>query len=105
MKFAWSGFRSLLAFAIMAVTSADPANSLAAGAAPCAAGCWASAAEENIVRIVKNTCARMTASCGRRLYSSPRPEEGHVRDSRFVFFAGFAVFAGFALTVVGSIAA
>src|SRR6185503_21281872 len=71
MKFGWSGFRSLLAFAIMAVTSADAAKSLAAaGAAPGAGGCCAKAADESIVRTVKNTCARMTASCGRRLYCS-----------------------------------
>ena len=55
MKFAWSGFRSALAFAIIAVTSADDAKSLAIGAAAGAAGCCASAAEEHIVTIVKNT--------------------------------------------------
>src|SRR4029077_6917835 len=56
--FAWSGCRSLLAFAIMAVTSADPANSLAGGGL-WAAGCCANAAAENSARIVQNIGARM----------------------------------------------
>src|SRR5256885_175409 len=75
-KFAWSGFRSLLAFAIMAATSADEAKSLAAGPAPCAGGCCANATDENSVRIVKDTYARMTVSCGRQLYICPRHSLG-----------------------------
>src|SRR6185295_57347 len=77
MKFAWSGFRSLLAFAIIAVTSADPAKSLAAAAvAPCDVGCWASAVEENIAKMTKNRCARMTASCGRHCTGVPVKHHG-----------------------------
>src|SRR5439155_9009327 len=52
-------FRSLLAFAIIAVTSADPANSLAGGGGVGAAGCCATAADETSVKIVQNRCARI----------------------------------------------
>src|SRR6266851_147323 len=63
-KFAWSGFRSLLALAIMAVTSADPAKSFAGGAWVWAPGCCATAAEENSVKIVQNRRARMERLLG-----------------------------------------
>ena len=59
---ALSGFRSLFAFAIIAVTSDDPANSFGVAGAFCPARCCASVAEDTRTMIVPSTYARMPSS-------------------------------------------